>query len=555
VDVRVPNVLIRLALLLAAALCLIVPSAAAAAPVSPPPVRPDYIPATPATFEVSGEQALRTAGKDPVVAAMTRSHGQLTTAIQVTDDAVWQVGYTSDGTEVAQVKVDGVSGAVTEAWTGFQVAWPMARGYSGQFGHILNAPFVWIPLALLFLVGLFDFRRPLRFAHLDLLVLLSFGISQVFFNNGEIGVSAPLAYPPLVYLFARMLWIGFRGNRGGGLRPSLPWRWIGFAVIVLVAFRITINIADSGVIDVGYAGTIGADRITHGETVWGEGEFPDDNRFGDTYGPANYYAYVPFELALPWSGSWDQLPASHAAAIAFDLATVLGLFFCGLRLAAGEAGRRLGTLLAFAWVAYPYSTFALQANSNDSLLAAFLAWSLALFAKPLARGALLAAAVMTKFAPLALAPLYAAGNTGLGRVFTRDWRSALKPVLLFVAGFLGIGAVLLANPAVDPGLATFFDRTVVSQVDRTSPFSIWGQVGGIQWLQTVVFAAVSLMALAFAFVPRRRSLAQVAALSAAVLIGLQLAVDHWFYLYIPWFLPGLFVALLAGSSHRSVQPS
>ena len=60
-------------------------------------------------------------------------------------------------------------------------------------------------------------------------------------------------------------------------------------------------------IDVGYAGTIGADRITHGDPLWGEGEFPDDNRFGDTYGPVNYYAYVPFELALPWSGEWDEL--------------------------------------------------------------------------------------------------------------------------------------------------------------------------------------------------------------------------------------------------------
>ena len=543
-DVRGIRRLIGLALALAAFLCLTAPGAAAAQAPEPP----DSIPEAPESFEITGEQALRTADAHPVVAEMTASHGRLTTAIQVTDDTVWQVGYKSGDVEVAQVKVHGVSGNVTEAWTGFQVAWPMARGYSGQFGHVLNAPYVWIPLALVFLIGLFDFHRPLRIAHIDLLVLLSFGISHVFFNNGEIGLSAPLAYPPLLYLLARMLWMGFRGDRGGGLRPSLPWRWIAFVAVVLIAFRITINIADSGVIDVGYAGTIGADRITHGETLWGEGEFPDDNRFGDTYGPANYYAYVPFELALPWSGSWDGLPASHAAAIAFDLATVLGLFVCGMRLARGEAGRRLGTLLAFAWLAYPYSTFALQANSNDALLAAALAWSLALFARPFARGALLAVAVMTKFAPLALAPLYAAGTNGLAGLFTRGWRGVLRPTFVFAATFLALATILLANPAIDPGLATFFDRTVVSQVDRTSPFSVWGQVEDIQWLQTAVFAAVAVLAVLVAFVPRRRSLAQIAALSAAVLIGLQLAVDHWFYLYIPWFLPGLFVALLAGSS-------
>lgn len=550
-DVRV---LARLALVLATALCLIVPAAAAAQEVSPAPVRPDYIPPKPENFQVSGKQALEIAGRDPIVAAMTASHGRLTIAMQVTDNVVWQVGYKDhDGTEVAQVKVDGFTGAITEAWTGYQVAWPMARGNPGQFGHVLNAPYVWIPLAVIFFAGLFDFRSPLRFAHLDLLVLLSFGISQAFFNSADIGVSVPLAYPPLLYLFARTLWIGFRGGSSTGLRPSIPWRWLALAAVVLVAFRITINIADSGVIDVGYAGTIGADRITHGETVWGDGEFPDDNRFGDTYGPANYYAYVPFELALPWSGSWDELPSSHAAAIAFDLATIAGLFFFGLRLIGGEGGRRLGTLLAFAWVAYPYTTFALQSNSNDSLLAAFLAWSLALFARPLARGALLAAAVMTKFAPLALAPLYTAGTEGLVRVFSRDWRSPLRAALLFVAAFVAAGAILLINPAIDPGLATFFDRTVKSQIDRTSPFSVWGQVDGIQWLQNVVFVAVALLAVAVAFVPRRRTLPQVAALSATVMIGLQLAVDHWFYLYIPWFLPGLLIALLATSAVAPVR--
>jgi hypothetical protein len=553
VDVRF---LARTLVALATALCLIVPSAAAAQTASPAPVRPDYIPPTPENFEISGERALDIAGRNPVVAEMTESHGRLTIAMQVTDNSVWQVGYKdADDTEVAQVKVNGVTGAVTEAWTGYQVAWPMARGNSGQFGHVLNAPYVWIPLAVIFLVGLFDFRRPLRFAHLDLLVLLSFGVSQAFFNSADIGISVPLAYPPLAYLFCRTLWIGFRGGSDTGLRPSLPWRWIALAVVVLVAFRVTINIADSGVIDVGYAGTIGADRITHGETVWGEGEFPDDNRFGDTYGPANYYAYVPFELALPWSGSWDELPSSHAAAIAFDLATMLGLVFFGLRLIPGEGGRRLGTLLAFAWAAYPYTTFALQSNSNDSLLAAFLAWSLALFARPVARGALLAAAVMTKFAPLALGPLYAAGYEGLGRVFSRDGRPALRGALVFTAAFLAVAAILLVNPAIDPGLATFFDRTVKSQIDRTSPFSVWGQVDGIQWLQTAVFAAVSLLALAFAFLPRRRTIVQVAALSATVMIGLQLAVDHWFYLYIPWFLPGLLIALLASGATAAVRSS
>ena len=39
---------------------------------------------------------------------------------------------------------------------------------------------------------------------------------------------------------------------------------------------------------------------------------------------------------------------------------------------------------------------------------------------------------------------------------------------------------------------------------------------------------------------------QVAALGAAVLIAVQLAMTHWFYLYVVWFVPFVLVALFAG---------
>jgi hypothetical protein len=503
----------------------------------PAPVPPSYLPPKPDNFDVSAREAVALAQLDAKVAEATARHGRLQSVIQVKDDgSAWQVGFRADDEEVVQVIVDGITGAIKESWAGYQVAWPMARGYEGQFGHKLNAPWVWIPLAAIFFFGLFDFRRPLRIVHLDLLVLLSFGISQYYFNRGEIGVSVPLAYPPLVYLLARMLWIGFRG--GGRLRPSAPLKWLAIAAVFLAVFRITLNIADSGVIDVGYAGTIGADRITHGEPLYGEGEFPEDNRFGDTYGPFNYYAYVPFELALPWDGEWDTLPASHAAAIAFDLAAVIGLIVFARRTFGRRRGNRLGIVLAFAWLAYPYTAFALQSNSNDTLVAALVIWGLALFARPVWRGVMLALATAAKFAPLILAPLFAAGERGLS---LRDLR---RPVVFSVA-FAAVIAVMLVEPLINPGLGTFWDRTLASQLDRASPFSLWGQVDGIEWLQKTVLGFAGLLAVLVAFVPRRRSVVEVAALAAAVLIGLQLAVDHWFYLYIPWFTGPTLIALAA----------
>jgi hypothetical protein len=58
------------------------------------------------------------------------------------------------------------------------------------------------------------------------------------------------------------------------------------------------------------------------------------------------------------------------------------------------------------------------------------------------------------------------------------------------------------------------------------------------------------LALAVAMHPRRKTPVTVAALGAAVLIALQLALSHWFYLYIVWWLPLALVALLAAGNDR-----
>ena len=77
---------------------------------------------------------------------------------------------------------------------------------------------------------------------------------------------------------------------------------------------------------------------------------------------------MPFEQIFGWSGTWDDLPAAHAAAIFFDLLAVGLLFLLGRRM----RGPTLGVALAYAWVAYPFTLFALESNSNDTLVAALV---------------------------------------------------------------------------------------------------------------------------------------------------------------------------------------
>ncbi|MEA2141501.1 MAG: hypothetical protein QOC91_1600, partial [Solirubrobacteraceae bacterium] len=80
----------------------------------------------------------------------------------------WQVSFFSrkGKQEIGQVIIDDPSGSVLEQWTGFQVAWTMARGYPGAFGRHVNALYIWLPMCVLFLLPFLNFRRPLSLLHL-----------------------------------------------------------------------------------------------------------------------------------------------------------------------------------------------------------------------------------------------------------------------------------------------------------------------------------------------------------------------------------------------------
>jgi hypothetical protein len=523
----------------------------------------------PAPGDVTAAEATQAAAKDPKVVGEKTEHPDLAPSPTFNDEK-WEVGWFEDDHEYALVKVDPKTGKVTESWTGYQVAWEMARGYSGEFAHSLNSPLIWIPLCLFFFVGLCDWRKMKRIANLDLLVLLGFGVSHFFFNQGNIGVSVPLAYPVLVYLLARCLWIGFRG-RGAGLRPVWPTMWLLIAALFLMGFRVGLNMADAGAIDVGYAGVTGAHRIIHGEQLYGD--WPEDIHSGDTYGPVNYAAYVPFEVIWPYTGEWDDLPAAHGASITFDIVTFILLLVLGIRIRPGPAGRRLGAILAFGWAAFPYTAYVLSSDSNDALVSALLVATMVLLAKPLWRGVTLSLAVWVKFIPLMLAPMLlayrpdpelapslpasepsaTAANSGDGSVTGEHGVRARirraqdvvfsRSALLFAVGFTVVTVAAMLWPTINPGLKVFYERTIAAQAGRSSPFSVWGQDESLEPLRDAILLATGLLAIALAFVPRRKSLLQVAALGAALLIGVQITLHHWFYLYIVWFFPLMLIAL------------
>jgi hypothetical protein len=562
----------------------------------------------PAAPRLAEAAVVRIAERNPKIAEWLRSYPRHTGYASYSGaSGTWLVhiddARANGAGEVAQAEVTDADGRVVHAWTGPQVAWPsMARGYWGTFGRRINDPTIWLALCGIFLVCLVDWRRWRSLRNLDLLVLLSLSVSLVYFNQGRIFWSVPLAYPPLLYLLARMLSIGFRSRDRPAWSGTLPiWLMAGLAVF-LIGFRLGLNAYNSNVIDVGYAGVIGADRVMRGQLPYGT--FPDNagkacglptadggstayrqpdgrceapNAQGDTYGPVNYLAYVPALAVSGWDGTCCSLPAAHGTSALFDLLCAGGLLAAGWRL----AGRRLGLALALAWTAFPFTSYALESNSNDMIAAAIMVWGFVAATSPAGRGALLALAGWAKFAPLVAIPLWARYPRGAARS-AEVWRfgepeAALAPggaaartpanprrgLALYAVGVLAatLAAGLVLVPGGTHALRTFWERTFGWQLSRPSPFSIWkwgndGPGSGawaypgfpdLGWLQSLLKGALLAGALLLAFLPRRLDAVRLAALTAALLIGFEIVLTHWSYLYIPWFLPFALIALCAPS--------
>ena len=497
----------RLALLVAVAVSLLAAPAALAADLT-----------TPASDTVPPRYFKRDARSVKAIAARTekvrdeRRNGPLQPAAYTKGYGRWQVSFFRHGDEVAQVQIDDATGAVLEQWNGEQVAWSMARGYEGAFGRKLNAPYVWIPLCLLFLAPFVDLRRPWRLLHLDLLVLLGFGVSHVFFNRGEIDLSAPLVYPVLLYLLARVLLAGFRPRAGRGpLLPHVPVAWLLIGVVFLAAFRIGLNVADSNVIDVGYAGVIGADRIVDGDPLYGA-RLLRRRRAGRHLRPAELPALravragaaLERRVGRPAGGSrrGDRLRPARAApgCCCSD---------------AGCARDATGSCWGPPWPGRGSPTRTrpsrLRPTRTTRSSRSPACWRCSprrrapRGARRPARGAAIAAGAAAKFAPLALAPLFApAGGAESGPACAwlalRASRSSpCSPCSCCRSSpTAGCGSSTTARSATRPA--------------APSPFSIWGQAPALDWLQTVVKVAAVGLALLVGLVPRRRDLRQVAAL-------------------------------------------
>ena len=497
---------------------------------------------------LSKEEAIKLAASDEEVRGELSEHGPYTTGARY-EEGRWTVRFyvdetgmvggrpTGKGKEVATVEIDDETWAISSVQTGDQVGWLMARGISGAYGKQANYPWVWGPLALAFALAFVRTDKLFSLRNLDIAMLLSFLVSHSFFRQGIVFEAVVLWYPPLIYLLGRTLLMGFGFGERVEKTSNLP-TWLLLLLAGLAAGLVLALNTDSRVIDVGYAGVVGADRILGGEIPYGN--MPADVGTGDTYGPLNYLLYVPFVLMFGFSGSWDFLPAAHALTVFSFVAGAMALFIAGYRL----SGPKGAAAMVFAWAAFPYTLYATNNNTNDVIVAAVSAIGLAAAASPLARGATVAAGFAVKLYPLILGPLWLSHG---------GWKR--RPMTDFVLGGLGVAlvsfAVLFLPGQPIEAIKLFYERTLAFQGDRVSPWTIFTQVPALAFLQKPLMAFAIFLAVLVAFVPRKRTIRRLAALSAAIVIAFQLTVNYWFYAYVTWFEPFVFLSLLLATNEKT----
>jgi hypothetical protein len=516
----------RLSGWIVATVLLVLPAAAHAADTPVSPTAPPASRTTPPPgFKTNATQAINIALRQSAVTRVLHAHPDAVVLPYVYGGWRWEINVFVGQRVKAEVDIS-YTGRVMRVWTGLAAATDLARG---DLLPSFDTPWVWLTFGVLFVVPFVDPRRLRRLLHLDLVVLVSFGVSYALIDHGHPETGVLLVYPPLIYLLIRLLTAGFRPRRPRGrLVPVLPTAALLVGVVALFGARVALNVTSDQVIDIGYASVVGADRVVHKQAL-----YEDNTAHGDTYGPINYIAYVPFEIAFPWHGQWDHLPAAHAAAIAFDLLTLVGLLLLGMRWRAGPEGRRLGLAMAWAWAAFPFTLLGLMESTNDGLVALLLVLALLAFTSAPARGALLGVAAAAKFMPGALVLVFARGRDGDGR---KAW---IQTVVACAAVF--VFAMALYFPK--GGFGELWACTLGYQLSRSPDFSLWAITDGFGWTQTALEGLALLLTVAVGVLPGRRTLPQVAALAGAVLIALQLPAGHWFYFYIMWFLPLAFFAL------------
>jgi len=404
-----------------------------------------------------------------------------------------------------------------------------------------------------------------RLRNLDAVAAVSLVVPVVLFQHRYLSASVLAAAPGMFYLLVRCAIRALGPAREAApsrplldiltprMDPARRVRWLRGALVVVALVYVMVGVSSPDAVDVIYAVMEGATRLIHGVLPYGH--MPPGVIHGDTYPILSYALYTPLALVAPVTSEWNSVDGGLAVAVLAALVAAWAVF----RTTAGPRRRHgsrraveveeAGLRAALAWLAFPSLLITVSTGTTDVVLAAMLAIAVLLWRRPTLCTGMLAAAGWFKLAPFALLPVSLAPLRG------RRLVRALAAIALVSVPMLGLLFALggLHGPAD-------MLHSVSYQFTRGSEQSVWSALGidGVQPLAQgcvlgLIAAAVVRLRLEPALAGER---ARMAALSAAVLIGLQLSADYWAFLYLAWIMPMAGVSLLAdrGPAAEAVEP-
>jgi Glycosyltransferase family 87 len=506
------------------------------------------------TAPVSPRQAVSAALHAPHVAQMLAgSHWNRTIAGPI-DPHLEQVNFYAGDRIIAAVALD-AGHAETQAINFRQMVVPYGDwlAYQPAVLAVLSALFV-------LMAAVSPWRR-LR--NLDVVAALSLLLSVLLFQHRYVEESVLAAVPGLTYMLLRCAGKALGRRRepapstplltviSPGVDPGRRVRWLRVLFVVLALVFLMIGVSSFDAVDVLYAVMEGATKLVHGVLPYGH--MPPGIIHGDTYPILSYLLYAPIALFAPVTDVWGSVDAGLALAV---VAAVVGAWAVFRITAAARPRARAprpveaeeaGLRAALAWLTFPPLLITVSTGTTDVVLAAMLLLAVLLWRRPPACSAMLAIAGWFKLAPFALLAVCLAPLRG------RRLTGALVAVGLVTVPLIGALVALGGTHGISDMV-----QAVGYQFTRGSIQSVWGAVHNATLQPLAQGAVLGLIAAAAVRLRQEpdlaRDRARMAALSAAILIGIQLTADYWAFLYLVWVVPLASVSLLADSRGAATQP-
>ena len=401
-----------------------------------------------------------------------------------------------------------------------------------------------------------------RLRNLDTVAALSLLVAVLLFQHRYMDPSVLAAVPGLGYLLVRCAGKGLGAHCEPApstpllavitprLDPARRVRWLRALLVALALVFLMTGVSSFDAVDVLYAVMEGATRIVHGVLPYGH--MPPGIIHGDTYPILSYLLYTPLALVAPVNDIWGSVDGGLAVAALAAIAAAWAIF----RIIAGRRPRadasrpaeieEAGLRAALAWLSFPPLLIVVSTGTTDVLLAAMLLVAILLWRRPLACSGMLAFAGWFKLAPFALLPVCIAPLRGRRLAWALAAAAAVSlPLIGVLVALGGIG-----------GPADMI-HAVAYQFSRGAQQSVWGALGTAPLQPLAQGAVLGLIAAAMIKLRQEPHLARdrprMAALSAAILIGLQLTAEYWAFLYLVWVLPLVVLSLLV-DSRTAAQP-